>query len=144
MSKPINNKTLGGVTYNANTFEGKALKDGKYQLTSKNGGETLIFGQQQDGKIEVRNGIFDTFSNFTISNIKGAEFKSSKKTMCNVDVNDCENVTVDLAHNKTIFCGDVANIKGGKNNEVILDSKDYAYIKDEKIKGEGTAAQKDY
>ena len=45
-SDPINNKTLGGVTYNANQFTGRDLGNGQFELKAKHGGETLIFGQQ--------------------------------------------------------------------------------------------------
>lgn len=46
MGEPINNKTLGGVSYNANQFTGKDLGNGQFELKAKHGGESLIFGQQ--------------------------------------------------------------------------------------------------
>ena len=46
-SDPVNNQTLGGVTYNANLFTGRDLGNGKFELKAKHGGETLIFSQQQ-------------------------------------------------------------------------------------------------
>ncbi len=197
---PVNNQTLGGVTYNANQFTGRDLGNGKFELKAKHGGETLIFGQQNqktrqaakgeradfyqypDGttgdnrykgigehyddngnyvgyrslegipmknmnpRIEMKTdkGWFVDDNNFTIADMMGATFTSSIETVANVKVENSNNVKVDLASNDSGYYGDHADIKGGENNVVIMDSKDRAKINGKSVEGEGTAAQKDY
>lgn len=185
---PINNKQLGGVTYNANQFDAQELGNGRFQLTAKKGGEKLIFNQQQQTEVKVRAGQHDYYrysdgsqsehaskyidgkseagipmkkakpriemstdkglfvddNNFTISDMMGATFTSSTKTVANVTVKDSSNVKVDLAANDSTLFGDTAIISDGENNVVKMDSKDIAKINSVTVEGEGTAAQKDY
>ena len=188
-SDPINNKTLGGVTYNANQFIGRDLGNGKFELKAKHGGETLIFGQQDhtevkagnkvpdyyrysDGstnetgenrwindhyetgepmrkanpsiKMKTDDGLFVDDNEFTIADMMGATFTSSTDTVANVYVDNSSDVKIDLAANNSKLFGDYAEIHGGENNEVIMDSKDRAQLEGHEVEGEGTAAQKDY
>ncbi|MBQ8460006.1 hypothetical protein IJ541_07880 [bacterium] len=171
MGDPISTKQLGGVTYNANQFTGETLQDGRFKLTAKKTGETLIFGQQPKSvpqeknvhsatdyveagvrmrilnpKIElnVNKGVFYDDNNFSLTDIMGATFSSSKDAVSHVNLNDCQDTKVDLAVNESSWFGDKASIQGGKGNRVILDSQDSAEIGYNVIKGEGTANQKDY
>lgn len=81
---------------------------------------------------------------FNISNAMGATFTTSKKTVAHVTLDNCQDTTVDLAANDSAWYGDEAEVKGGANNEVVLDAEDKACINGKEIKGKGTAAQKDY
>lgn len=189
MGEPISTKTLGGVTYNANQFTGRELGNGQFELKAKNGGETLIFGQQNQTEVKAGNGraeyyrysdgsisetggniwIKDHYENgepmkkanprielntdnnlmyddnhFTISDMMGATFKSSKETVAHVKLENSEDTTINLAANQSKWYGDDAKIEGGKNNTVILDAEDSARINGKAVKGEGTADQKDY
>lgn len=81
---------------------------------------------------------------FDISNVMGATFTPSKGNISHVTLNDCKDTVVNLADNESRFFGDTATIKGGRNNEVILDKMDSATINGKTVKGKGTAAQKDY
>lgn len=48
MTEPVNNKTLGGLTYNANQVSStRKLKNGKFEITFKTG-EKLTYPQQKD------------------------------------------------------------------------------------------------
>ena len=58
---PINNKQLGGVTYNANQFNAQTLGNGEFALTAKKGGEKLIFRQQQQTEVKVKDGEHDYY-----------------------------------------------------------------------------------
>lgn len=171
MGDPISTKKLGGVTYNANQFKGETLQDGRFKLTAKKTGETLIFSQQPKGvpqkkdvwggddyqengvrmrplnpKIElnVDKGLLYDDNNFSLTDIMGATFTSSKDAVSNVDLKECQNVTVDLAANDSKLFGDYAYIDGGNDNRVKLDVKDSAYMNYKTIEGEGIADQKDY
>lgn len=83
-------------------------------------------------------------NHFTISEMMGAKFSSSKDTVAHVRLEDCEDTTVDLAKNQSQWYGDDAKIEGGHGNRVILDDEDSARINGQAVKGEGTADQKDY
>ena len=171
MGEPISTKKLGGVTYNANQFTGEKLQDGKFKLTAKKTGETLIFGQQPKGvpqkentyqdsdyvengvrmrqlnpkiELDANKGVFYDDNNFSLTDIMGATFSSSQDAISHVDLNDCENTKVDLAANDSRWFGDTASVQGGKGNRVILDSQDSAEIGYDSIEGEGIADQKDY
>lgn len=94
--------------------------------------------------LSVDNGLFYDDTYFTISEVMGATFTSSKNTVANVTLKDSENTTVDLAANDSSWYGDYAKIEGGSNNKVILDEEDKAVINGCNVTGEGTATQKDY
>ena len=55
-NQPVNTKILGGVCYNANKFTGKDLGNGKFQLTAKEGGEIIVFGQQPESGYRYSDG----------------------------------------------------------------------------------------
>lgn len=178
MAEPVNNKTLGGLTYNANLVKSaKKLKNGQYELIFKSGekftypeqkpfvagkgywrtdkavtGETLSeFAKEGDklprnARIEQKidkNLVYDD-TYFDITNVMGARFSSSEETVSHVKLNNSSNTTIDLAANDSKWYADRANIEGGANNKVILDGQDTANINGRGVKGEGTAAQKDY
>lgn len=84
----------------------------------------------------------DTY--FDITNVMGATFTSSKDTVSHVRLNNSSNTTINLAANDSKWYSDTANIDNGANNKVILDKEDTAIINGNSVKGQGTAAQKDY
>lgn len=92
----------------------------------------------------VHKGLIWDSTNFDIKEVMGATFTSSKDTVTTVNLQDSENCKIDLAANDSSYYADKANIKGGANNEVILDDEDAATIGDTHVCGRGTAAQKDY
>ena len=83
-------------------------------------------------------------NSFTIADMMGATFSSSKDTIAHVKLENCESTTVDLAANRSRWYGDNAKIEGGQGNRVILDDEDSARINNKSVKGEGIADQKDY
>lgn len=187
---PVNTKTLGGLTYDANLVRSaRKRNDGKYVIVFKTG-EEFIYPEQKPFKPELQFGadsgwvnnyhhpkavtgealpspqqyfssgetvprnasiklentdglLYDT-TNFTITNVMGGYFSTSEKTISNVTLKNSSGTTIDLAANDSAWFSDYADIKGGANNRVILDSKDNAIINDKIIRGEGTASQKDY
>lgn len=81
---------------------------------------------------------------FTISDMMGATFTSSKNTVAHVKLEDSEDTKINLAANDSKWYGDHANIQGGQRNKVILDKEDSARINGRSVEGKGTADQKDY
>ena len=79
-----------------------------------------------------------------MTDIFGATFSTSSKTVSHVTTDTSYNCKIDLSANDSVLFGDNAKIKGGSNNTVILDDKDSAKIGSKSIKGKGEAAQKDY
>lgn len=185
MTEPVNNKTLGGLTYNANLVKSaKKLKNGQYEIIFKSGekftypeqknfhvsnitfdnvgneqykatgGETIPNDSWHDcGDVVPRNakveqkiddGLIYDDTYFDITNVMGAHFSSSKETVSHVKLNNSSNTTINLAANDSKWYADDAKIDGGANNKVILDGQDTAKINGRRVKGEGTAAQKDY
>lgn len=175
MTKPIKTRKIGGVTYNQNQFRGEKLKNGEFKLTVKKTGETITFKQQpetipaeknvtysrreyyyKDGvrvrtikpevKLSVDDGLIYDDNNFTLTEIMGATFKSSKEAVSRVTLDACQDTTVDLSANESKLFGDYAKINRGKNNQVILDEKDTARfdVSPADIEGKGFADQKDY
>ena len=171
MGEPISTKKLGGVTYNANQFIGETLQDGRFKLTAKKTGETLVFGKQPEGvpqkegrlgsndyvrdgvrmrplnpkiELEVAGGLIYDDNYFSLTDIMGATFSSSKDAVSKVTLHECEDTKIDLAANDSKWYGDDATIKGGKNNTVKLDKQDSAQINGKMVEGKGTADQKDY
>lgn len=178
MTEPVNNKTLGGLTYNANLVKSaKKLKNGQYELIFKSGekftypeqtslvarecegstdkavtGETLdeyayegkIFPRNAKIEQKIDDGLIYDDTYFDITNVMGAHFSSSKETVSHVKLNNSSNTTINLAANDSKWYADDAKIDGGANNKVILDGQDTAKINGRRVKGEGTAAQKDY
>lgn len=192
MTDPVNNKTLGGLTYNANLVKSaKKVGNNSYEIIFKTG-EKITYPEQTPFKPDVldankygwcrlkdennpkavtgeslnpdnswirkgetfpRNatitqnissGLIYDDTRFDIKNVMGAKFTSSKETVTSVLLDNCSSTTVDLGANNSKWYGDAAQIRGGANNEVILDSNDRATINLKNIEGEGTAAQKDY
>lgn len=84
----------------------------------------------------------DTY--FDITNVMGATFTSSKDTVSHVNLKNSSNTTINLAANNSKWYSDTANVEDGANNKVILDKEDTATINGIGVKGQGTAAQKDY
>ena len=188
MTDPVNNKTLGGLTYNANLVKSaKKLGNNSYEIIFKTGekitypeqtpfkpdleagshyikdmenpkavtGESLNTSQYyfrgdetlpRNASItqDISSGLIYDDTRFDIKNVMGAKFTSSKETVTSVLLDNCSSTTVDLGANNSKWYGDAARIRGGANNEVILDSNDSATINFKNIEGEGTAAQKDY
>lgn len=177
MTEPIKTKTIGGVTYNANQFRGQKLENGEFKLTAKKTGETITFKQQPEAipaeaniaygrseyyyengirmrtikpevKLSVDDGLFYDDNNFTLTDIMGATFKSSKESVSKVTLDACQDTNVDLSANRSTLFGDYAKIDCGKNNQVILDDKDSASFlslkKSSTVEGKGVADQKDY
>lgn len=170
----VNTQKLGGLTYNANSVSSaKEVEKGKFEITFKSG-EKITYPQQPEfkevpssekgqifkGAMEVvdnnatikystKSGMMVDDSYFEISNVMGAKFSASKENVSHANLIQCTDTVVDLKANDSKLYGDSANIIGGKNNEVLLDKKDRAsfdttsyYFK--RVKGEGSAAQKDY
>ena len=110
MPEPISTKKLGGVTYNANQFRGQKLENGEFKLTAIKTGETITFKQQPEAipaeaniaygrseyyykngtrmrtikpevKLSVDDGLLYDDNNFTLTDIMGATFKSSKEAV---------------------------------------------------------------
>lgn len=84
----------------------------------------------------------DTY--FDITNVMGATFTSSKDTVSHVNLNNSSGTTINLAANDSKWFSDTADVDSGANNKVILDKEDTATINGRGVKGQGTAAQKDY
>ena len=128
-------------TYQRYGMDGLESFDGQ-KLTKK---DIPIYGER-NAKIELNthDHVMYDDNHFTISEMMGATFSSSKDTVAHVKLENCESTTVDLAANRSRWSGDSANIKGGQNNRVILDNEDSAKINDKSVKGEGIADQKDY
>ncbi len=188
MTDPVNNKTLGGLTYNANLVKSaKKIGNNSYEIIFKTG-EKITYPEQtpfkpdlvegshyvkdkdnpkavtgeslktlqtyfREGEIvsrdasitqNIASGLIYDDTRFDIKNVMGAKFTSSKETVTRVLLDNCSSTTVDLGANNSKWYGDAAQIRGGANNEVILDSNDSATINLKNIEGEGTAAQKDY
>jgi hypothetical protein len=166
MTEPVNNRTLGGLTYNANQAKGKKVGEGKYELIFKTG-ERLYYPEQNTGgkpanvTQAIGKGFIYDDINYDISNVMGATFKSSKNNVSHVTLLNCKDTTVDLAANESRHYGDTARIYAkddGGNNKVILDEKDHATIaktnldsknrayveKEIPISGQGTANVNDY
>ena len=136
----INWKSLGGILYNPNHVKNtQKLKNGMYQITF-NTGETITYPEQAqeacisttvihkkntlplDHRVDNCN-----FNEFSIWNVKGATFKSSKDAVARVRVCSGENNTIDLAANNTFLYGDEALfLPESKNNTVIIDRQDSA------------------
>ncbi len=97
-------------------------------------------------KLRVDDGLLYDDNYFTLTDIMGATFKSSKEAVSKVTLEACQDTNVDLSANESKLFGDDARIKHGKNNQVILDEKDTAgfYARLYNIKGRGVADQKDY
>jgi len=74
----------------------------------------------------------------------GVRFTSSKNTVSHVTLENSSDCTIDLAANDSKIYGDSADLRRGANNKVILDGNDNAWMGGTNVKGEGTAAQKDY
>ena len=171
MTEPVNMKTLGGLSYNANLVSSaKKLKNGKFEIIFKSG-EKITYPYQKDfvpsdddyGKAKtgedinndeghrnaaihqkIDSGLVYDDTYFDIKNVMGATFTSSGDTVSHVDLQNSSNTTIDLSANDSKWYGDNANVKGGANNKVILDKNDTANIEGCPVEGQGTAAQKDY
>jgi hypothetical protein len=92
----------------------------------------------------IDSGLIYDDTHFNITDVMGATFSSSKKTVAQVVLTDCVDTKVDLAKNQSRWYGDHASVEGGHGNEVILDSEDSAIINAHNVSGEGTAAQDSY
>ncbi len=95
-------------------------------------------------ELNVNEGIFYDDNNFSLTDIMGATFSSSKDAISKVTLHKCEDTKIDLAANDSSWYGDSATIRDGKNNQVILDDEDSARINGKLVEGKGTADQKDY
>lgn len=122
-------------------MDGLESFDGQ-KLTKK---DIPIYGER-NAKIELNthDHVMYDDNHFTISEMMGATFSSSKDTVAHVKLENCESTTVDLAANRSRWYGDNAKIEGGQGNKVILDDEDSAKINGKSVKGEGIADQKDY
>jgi hypothetical protein len=151
MVKPIKIVNFGGLTYDVNQVKyARDNGDGTFTISFKTG-ETLTYPEQSQSpgvypRVSqwVDNGWIYDDTSFIISDVMGATFKSSKDTVSHVTLDNCKQTEVDLAANNSRWYGDEATIKGGEENEVILDKNDSAVINGKSINGKGTAAQKDY
>jgi len=128
-------------TYQRYGMDGLESFDGQ-KLTKK---DIPIYGER-NAKIELNthDHVMYDDNHFTISEMMGATFSSSKDTVAHVKLENCESTTVDLAANRSRWYGDNAKIEGGQGNKVILDDEDSAKINGKSVKGEGIADQKDY
>ena len=168
MTEPIKLDTLGGVTYNRNDVR-ETKTEGNMHTLIFNNGESLTYPTQPPRKVKynlfcLNNG--EKTANyrdakpsvsaneqeewydlpyprveFDIKDIMGATFKSSKKTIAKVGLEDCQDCIVDLAANNSLLLSDTVGIRKGSNNKVILDRQDYAYIDGVKIDEHGTHTQ---
>lgn len=122
-------------------MDGLESFDGQ-KLTKK---DIPIYGER-NAKIELNthDHVMYDDNHFTISEMMGATFSSSRDTVAHVKLENCESTTVDLAANRSRWYGDNAKIEGGQGNKVILDDEDSAKINNKSVKGEGIADQKDY
>lgn len=162
MTEPIQTKTLGGLTYNANQVKtARKNPDGKYELVFKNG-EKLTYPEQNQKtitknngeervanptvKLKIRSGLIYDNTDFSIKNVMGATFTTSKESVSHVTLVNSENTTIDLSANNSKLYGDGARVIKGKNNTVKMDSQDHASfnIRGPIIHAEGVATQKDY
>ena len=94
--------------------------------------------------LNVYSGLIYDDTHFNISDVMGAKFTAHKDNVAHGKLENCKDTTVDLAANDSSWYGDSATIEGGEGNEVILDEEDSASINGKTVKGQGTAAQKDY
>lgn len=168
MPEPVNMQKFGGLKYNANLVKStKVYNEGLYEILFKTGEKIVYPLQPQSKTVDSKgNGIFkdakevinveptiiqtvDTgliFDNthFNISDVMGAKFFTSNKSIADVNLNNCENTFVNLAGNSSQLYGDKVSINNGKNNFVQLDKKDTAEINGQHVEGKGIASQKDY
>lgn len=143
MTKPINMKTLGGVSYDANLVKSATkLKNGKYQLIF-NTGEKFVYPEQKPSDYKKADGgknkkpyikqtvdknlLYDD-NYYDIAYVMGATFSSSKKAISHVKLTDSYKTTINLAANDSKVFGDDASIVGGAENQLKLDPKDKAKI----------------
>lgn len=154
---------IGGVRYDATKFTARKLPETQacdgaslFELTAKNGGERIVFSDQNvtqypglkkrspSVELNTDTGIIYNDNNFTIKDIAGFKFTSSKKTVANVKLEDCWYGDVDLANNNSRVYGDKCDISGGNCNKVRTDKKDRVTINDKKAEnGFGIVSQVD-
>ena len=141
MTEPVNMKKLGGLSYNANLVKStKVYKEGNGIF--KDAEELVNIEPRVIQTID--SGLVYDNTHFNISDVMGAKFFASHKSIADVNLNNCENTFVNLASNSSLLYGDKVSINNGKNNFVQLDQKDTAEINGQQVEGKGWASQKDY
>ena len=130
------------------TFNGKKVSQMSDEELYNYGVETTC--RTPKISLDIDEGMIWDDAYYTISQVDGLEFKSSKESVSHVQLEDCNDGQIDLSANNSRHYGDSATISGGSGNEVIMDDQDTAQIEREgKVhpaytRGAGTAAQDDY
>ena len=145
MTRPIYNVNHGGLIVNQNDIKQHSQGNGRHTIIFKNGA-TLFYPTQKSSLVRpsviIKGDDKDGTASFEINNLEKAVFQASKQCNTYVELVNCRDTGVDLSVNSGR--SDYAIINDGYFNRVHLDSNDEACINHTRVKGEGSAAQKDY